>query len=106
MGCSSWKRKKKGGKGIYKLRASNAFNMIIVLVEQLARGDPLPSSVKPSDPMPELLQLVESGKLKPVVPRSYSLKDFMQAFDSLAKRRAIGKVIVSSGAEPVPSARL
>jgi NADPH2:quinone reductase len=42
----------------------------------------------------ELWQLFESGRLSPVVGEVHALEDFAAAFDSLASRRACGKVVL------------
>lgn len=60
------------------------------------------------DPTPGLLAMVQEGRLRPFVNRVYALEDFMEAFDDLAQRRAIGKVLVSAdpAAVSAPQARL
>eukprot|EP00747_Dinoflagellata_sp_TGD_P185021 gnl/TRDRNA2_/TRDRNA2_41247_c0_seq1.p2 gnl/TRDRNA2_/TRDRNA2_41247_c0~~gnl/TRDRNA2_/TRDRNA2_41247_c0_seq1.p2 ORF type:complete len:104 (+),score=23.36 gnl/TRDRNA2_/TRDRNA2_41247_c0_seq1:1-312(+) len=55
------------------------------------------------NPMPQLLQMVEDGKLKPLVGRSYQMADFTQAFADLATRKSIGKVVVTVNAGMLPS---
>merc|ERR1712070_719104 len=63
--------------------------------ELLARGERLPKSVQPTNHWPQLLQMVADGKLNPYVRKSYALDEFIEAFNDLAMRKAIGKVIVS-----------
>jgi NADPH2:quinone reductase len=42
----------------------------------------------------ELWQMFESGQLKPVVGEMHALEDYAAAFESLAGRRALGKVVL------------
>jgi len=43
----------------------------------------------------QLFAWFEEGKLKPLVSQIYSLSEAGEAIDSLGKRRAVGKVVVT-----------
>ena len=45
----------------------------------------------------ELLSLINTGKLKPLISKIYSLTDAALAIDDVMQRRAQGKVIVVPG---------
>ncbi len=45
--------------------------------------------------MAKLMEFFEQGKIKPQISNSYPLQDFSAAFDELAERRAIGKVVLT-----------
>jgi len=45
--------------------------------------------------MREIANLVVDGKLQPRITQSYALERFAEAFDALASRRAMGKVIIT-----------
>ena len=45
----------------------------------------------------ELWEMLEAGKLKPVVGEVHSLEDGVKAFESLEQRRAMGKVVIRVG---------
>lgn len=45
----------------------------------------------------EYLQMFAEGKIKPRISASYPLEDFVKAYDDLANRRAIGKVVLTMG---------
>jgi len=47
--------------------------------------------------MQEMLGMVANGTLKPVYDSKYRLDDFRKAFEVLASRKAIGKVVVTIG---------
>ena len=53
----------------------------------------------------EMLRMISEGKLKPPPSRVYPFEKFRDAFDDMAKRRAIGKLVVS-GPAAAPAARL
>jgi NADPH2:quinone reductase len=46
----------------------------------------------------DLLGFTSSGKMKPYVPKRYSLEEAPQALRDLMDRRAVGKVVVAPGA--------
>ena len=43
----------------------------------------------------ELFELVANGKLAPRVTESYSLEDYLRAFNAISERRARGKVVLT-----------
>ncbi|WP_300542255.1 NADPH:quinone oxidoreductase family protein [Maricaulis sp.] len=45
--------------------------------------------------MSELFAMFEDGKIKPHVAGTYRLEDFLEAFNSLSGRKAIGKVVLT-----------
>ncbi|WP_409433567.1 NADPH:quinone oxidoreductase family protein [Litorimonas sp. RW-G-Af-16] len=45
--------------------------------------------------MGEIMEMVRSGTIKPRISGHYPLDDFVEAFDELANRRAMGKVILT-----------
>ena len=45
--------------------------------------------------MRELMNFYTEGKIKPPISNHYRLEDFVDAFDELAERRAIGKVVLT-----------
>jgi NADPH2:quinone reductase len=45
----------------------------------------------------EIFKLVASGKLAPRVTESYALEHYVQAFNAIAERRALGKVVLTMG---------
>ncbi|WP_413788564.1 NADPH:quinone oxidoreductase family protein [Paludibacillus litoralis] len=45
----------------------------------------------------EYLQLFSEGKIRPRISASYPLEDFVKGYDDLAKRRAMGKVVLTMG---------
>merc|ERR1712032_87963 len=77
--------------------------------ELVGRGELSKQAVTPEqmqDPIPMLLDMVADRRLKPFISRTYDLQDFMKAFDDLARRKAIGKVVVSVNAGSSRLARL
>ena len=44
--------------------------------------------------MEEMMSLVSSGRLRPLVDKVFSLDNFMSALDQLMHRKAIGKIVV------------
>merc|ERR1712224_1010947 len=67
----------------------------------LMRGQQILGSMGSSrgEKIAEMFEMVREGRLRPAVTsRTYSLDDFQRAFDDLASRKAIGKVIVSPSA--------
>lgn len=44
--------------------------------------------------MQEIFDMFEAGKIRPHVAQTFALKDFLEAFDTLSGRRAIGKVVL------------
>lgn len=61
------------------------------IIGAMGRGTPASDAAA----MRDMLGMVESGRLRPVVSRTYPLRDFKQAFDDLSERRAVGKVVIS-----------
>ena len=55
--------------------------------------------------MEVLRELVESGRVRSVVDRSYGLEDVVEALDYLGEGHARGKVIVTFGAQPDENVR-
>ncbi|MEX2520027.1 MAG: NADPH:quinone oxidoreductase family protein [Paracoccaceae bacterium] len=45
----------------------------------------------------EFLQLFSDGKIRPRISASYPLADFVKAYDDIAERRAMGKVVLTMG---------
>lgn len=45
----------------------------------------------------EFLAMFEAGKIKPRISSSYPLEDFVKAYDDIAERRAMGKVVLTAG---------
>ncbi|MGB0410494.1 MAG: zinc-binding dehydrogenase, partial [Pikeienuella sp.] len=46
----------------------------------------------------EFLQMFAEGKINPRISGSYPLEDFVKAYDEIAERRAMGKVVLTMGA--------
>ena len=44
--------------------------------------------------MNEMLRLVASGELKPLISKSYGLHNFADAFDDMMSRRVVGKITI------------
>ncbi len=47
--------------------------------------------------MAELTTLYDSGVIRPLISESYALEDYLAAFESLAGRRAQGKLVLRMG---------
>ncbi|MEM7544098.1 MAG: NADPH:quinone oxidoreductase family protein [Pseudomonadota bacterium] len=45
----------------------------------------------------EFLEMFEKGQIKPRISAAYPLADFVKAYDDLAERRAMGKVVLTMG---------
>lgn len=45
----------------------------------------------------EFLHLFTEGKIRPRISASYRLEDFVKAYDDIANRRAMGKVVLTMG---------
>ncbi|MGB0505871.1 MAG: NADPH:quinone oxidoreductase family protein [Pikeienuella sp.] len=45
----------------------------------------------------EFLQMFADGKIKPRISGAYPLEDFVKAYDEIAERRAMGKVVLTMG---------
>ncbi len=48
-------------------------------------------------------ELFESGHVRPVIDRCYSLSEASEAFRDLGEGKALGKVVVTMGAAPFAS---
>lgn len=74
----------------------------------LMRGQKILGSMGRGGPeaMTEMIHMVQQGRLKPAIDKVYKLPDFMQAFDSLSARRAVGKVVIQIGPIQKPTAKL
>jgi len=46
----------------------------------------------------EIMQMLQTGKIKPRISNHYLLEDFAEAFDELTSRKAMGKVILTMDA--------
>ena len=42
----------------------------------------------------ELFELYKSGKIKPIITRSFAMEDFISAFNVFTERKVMGKVIL------------
>jgi NADPH2:quinone reductase len=45
--------------------------------------------------MADLFRLFVDGEIKPLISQTYALEDYKQAFDCLAERRALGRIILT-----------
>jgi NADPH2:quinone reductase len=46
----------------------------------------------------EIMQMLQTEKIKPRISNHYPLEDFAEAFDELTSRKAMGKVILTMDA--------
>ncbi len=47
-----------------------------------------------------MLEMVASGKMRPLVSRVYQLRDYASAFDAMMSRRVVGKITIRVSPEP------
>jgi NADPH2:quinone reductase len=81
-----------GGTNPQSAFPSFPINLLLMKGQQI-RGS---MGAAPPEKMQEMLQMVEEGRLRPSVNKSYALTDFMSAFEDLASGKAVGKVILST----------
>ena len=53
-----------------------------------------------------MLEMVRSGKMKPLVSKTYALADYASAFDAMMSRRVVGKITIKVSDEFVTGSRL
>jgi NADPH:quinone reductase-like Zn-dependent oxidoreductase len=86
-----------GGAGHRWFGSLGRFGKLLVISPFVNQLHPFRGAKDPADRLVVLKELIEAGKVTPVIDRTFQLSDVPEAIRYLESGRAVGKVVISIG---------